>query len=47
MFLNYKLNKEIKKRKKKKKLLKLANKDSLTNIYNRRKMKKFENEIDK
>lgn len=49
MFLNYKLNSEIKKRKNiEKELLKLANKDSLTNIYNRRKIEEIcENEIDR
>lgn len=49
MFLNYKLNSEIKKRKEiEKELLKLANKDSLTDIYTRRKIEEIcEHEIDR
>ena len=45
MFLNYKLNSEIKKRKEiEKELLKLANKDSLTDIYiQEEKLKRFVN----
>lgn len=49
IFLNYKLNNEVKKRNEiEKKLLKLINKDSLTNIYTRRKIEEIcEHEIDR
>jgi len=49
MYMNFKLNSEIKKRKEiEKELLKLANKDSLTNIFTRRKIEELcEHEIDR